>query len=386
MKILYITNGDDKYGGAQCLMELMEHIQKYRDVEVVLLNPAKNNLNSWCSERRIENYSVKYCEQMYSKHNKGIIFLIKYFSYFVKYFFLNPIAIRKIERIIDIKSFDIIHTNTSTIDIGMILAKRNKIKHVWHLREFGEEDMNFIPFRRKCYKRMDQAGGSFIAISDIIRNSWIKKGISEKRITRIYDGVKAEKIIYNKKVFSSDTIKIIFAGSIIKFKDQEQLIRALSLMSNEERKSFKVDFWGNGKPEYVKKLQNMIHKYNLESTIRFKGYTDNLYQKLLDYDVGINCSYSEAFGRVTVEYMIAGLLTIASDTGANSELIEDGETGILFRKDMDSSLSIKLRWIKENRDKCKNITNYGKRYAIENYAIEKNIEYFYEFYKMLIKN
>ena len=384
MKVLYITNKDDKYGGAQCLMELMDSIREYDDIEVVLLNPEKNNFNSWCSERKIENYSIKYCGQMYCKHNGGIVFLIKYLSYFFRYFFLNPFAIRKIERTIDIKSFNLIHTNTSTVDIGMILAKRNGIKHVWHLREFGKEDMHFIPFRPDCYERMNRDGGNFIAISEVIKKAWIKKGINEEKITRLYDGVKANSISRNEKPFDQDKIKIAFCGSITSFKDQEQLIRAFRLLSDEDKKSFKVDFWGTGNPEYMKHLQDLIDQNHMESIFTFKGYSNNLYQELSHYDIGMNCSHSEAFGRVTAEYMLAGLLTVASNTGANVELIQHEKTGLIFKKSNDQSLTSLLHWIRKNRNICKHIAYKGFEKAKQDYSIERNLDGFKKYYQVIV--
>lgn len=384
MNVLYITNKDDKYGGAQCLMELMDSIREYDDIEVVLLNPEKNNFNSWCSERNIENYSIKYCGQMYCKHNGGIVFLVKYLTYFFRYFFLNPFAIRKIEKTIDIKSFDLIHTNTSTIDIGMVLAKRNGIKHVWHLREFGKEDMHFIPFRTDCYARMDRDGGNFIAISEVIKKAWIKKGINEEKITRLYDGVKADSISRNEEPFNEDKIKIAFCGSITSFKDQAQLIRAFCLLPYEDKRAFKVDFWGNGNPEYMKHLQDLIEQNHMESIFTFKGYSNNLYRELSHYDIGMNCSHSEAFGRVTAEYMLAGLLTVASDTGANVELIEHEKTGLIFKKSDDKSLAFLLHWIRKNKNICKHIAYKGFEKAKKDYSIERNLDGFKKYYQFIV--
>lgn len=384
LKILYITNNDDKYGGAQCLMELMEYIRKYDNVEVVLLNPKRNGFNSWCTDRGIENYSIEYCDQMYCKHNIGVVFAMKYLVHMFRYFVINPTSVKKIERTLDIQSFDIIHSNTSTLDIGMMLAKRNGIKHVWHLREFGKEDMHFIPFRRKCYKRMNNDGGYFIAISDVVMNAWEKKGINRSKILKLYDGVKANCITSNDNLFDGKQIKIAFCGSITCFKDQEQLIRAFCLLSDSERDKFKVDFWGNGDIKYIKHLKNLIIINHLEHIFSFKGYSNNMYNELMHYDIGINCSHSEAFGRVTVEYMLAGLLTVASDTGANVELIQQGKTGIVFKKNEDIDLANQLRWILNNKDRCVIIARQGTVYAKQHFSIEDNVKSFYDFYSELL--
>ena len=385
MRILYITNRDDSYGGAQCLMELMENICKYDDVEVVFLNTRHNKFNKWCTERGIENYSVDYVGQMYSKHDTGIKFLAKYISYFLRYYFMNPFAIRKIEKTLDIKSFDYIHSNTAMIDVGMQLSRRNHVKHIYHLREFGKEDMNFIPFRSNCYKVMNKYGGRFIAISDVIKNSWIQKGISSRKITRIYDGIKASQFPGRESVFEGERVKVAFCGSITPFKDQEQLINAFVQMPKAERSGFIVDIWGAGKQSYVDGLKRKVKEKGLDDVIRFRGYSSNLYHELYNYDVGLNCSNSEAFGRVTAEYMMAGLLVLASDTGANTELVQDGLTGILYQKSDTNFLVDKLLWIKSNRKQCKAIASNGCVYAKDNYSIEVNTVKFYEYYRTLME-
>ena len=124
----------------------------------------------------------------------------------------------------------------------------------------------------------------------------------------------------------------------------------------------------------------------MKSIFTFKGYSNNLYQELSHYDIGMNCSHSEAFGRVTAEYMLAGLLTVASDTGANVELIQHEKTGLIFKKSDDQSLKKCLSWILKNKSKCVELAENGAIFARKNYAIEKNIEQFYTFYEDVLKN
>ena len=53
----------------------------------------------------------------------------------------------------------------------------------------------------------------------------------------------------------------------------------------------------------------------------------------------------EAFGRVTVEAMLSGRPVLASDTGANSELVQDNITGWLFNSGDAKSLAGKMEEI-----------------------------------------
>ena len=50
-------------------------------------------------------------------------------------------------------------------------------------------------------------------------------------------------------------------------------------------------------------------------------------------DIALVASCSEAFGRVTVEAMLAGMLVIGADVAGTSELICDGVNGILYEDD-----------------------------------------------------
>ena len=59
-------------------------------------------------------------------------------------------------------------------------------------------------------------------------------------------------------------------------------------------------------------------------------------------DIICVCSYGEAFGLTTIEAMLSGALVVASDSGANSELIQDKINGLLFKCDDCLELSDKL--------------------------------------------
>jgi glycosyltransferase involved in cell wall biosynthesis len=47
-------------------------------------------------------------------------------------------------------------------------------------------------------------------------------------------------------------------------------------------------------------------------------------------DIGLTCSKSEALGRVTVENMLSSLLVVGADTCGTTEIIRDGENGLLY--------------------------------------------------------
>ncbi|EFD3747848.1 glycosyltransferase family 4 protein, partial [Escherichia coli] len=71
----------------------------------------------------------------------------------------------------------------------------------------------------------------------------------------------------------------------------------------------------------------------------------DLDQIRLDNDVCLIPSLSEAFGRVTIESMAAGMIVVASDSGASKEIINDGINGFLFSSGSVSDLTSVLKKI-----------------------------------------
>ena len=106
----------------------------------------------------------------------------------------------------------------------------------------------------------------------------------------------------------------------------------------------------------------------------FNGYCENnkLRNLLTKYDVGVMCSKSEGFGLVTVEYMLAGLCVIASNTGANLELISCGETGFLYPLGNIEKLKSIILHIYNNRENAKIIAKNAHKNAELMYTMKKS--------------
>ena len=77
------------------------------------------------------------------------------------------------------------------------------------------------------------------------------------------------------------------------------------------------------------------------------------------------CSKYEAFGRVTVEAMMAGCLVIGANSGGTIELIEDGSTGVLFESGDYVDLVNKMIYVIENKNNAKKIAKNGRNVALQ---------------------
>ena len=64
--------------------------------------------------------------------------------------------------------------------------------------------------------------------------------------------------------------------------------------------------------------------------------------------IGIVSSEYEAFGRVTIEYMLNGMIPIVSRSGANIEIVCDGVNGYLFELNDSKQLAQKIVMVIDN--------------------------------------
>lgn len=277
--------------------------------------------------------------------------------------------------------FDLIHANSSLVFWGYYLKRMLKIPLVWHLREFGDLDypLTFIggnKYSKHCYENAD----ALIAISKTIYRYYCK--IAPNGSYRlIYNGVDETKI--PSKISANKLIrplKLCIVGGITEGKNHRDLIEAVAMMP---KGSVNVDIIGGGDSALQRELETLAEKYGISETICFCGQDDDICAKLSKYDVGIVTSVNEAFGRIIIEYMFAGLAVVASDAGACPELIVDGFDGLLYEVGNPSSLVNCLMRLVNDQKLLEELAKQGHNKAINQFTAKKNAINVYNLYKEL---
>ncbi len=384
MKVLFISAGDYKYGAPKSMLELMVTLRSLYNVEPVLLTKKHSPMNDRCDELGIENHSFWYRDIMAGSAYKNP--LLNIMKHCVKYalYLYGAVTMHAVAGCgIRFEEIDLIHTNLNRNDIGCFISHKYQIPHILHLREHGKEDYQVRIYKPKISRYMNDNTNAFVAISASVKQAWIKKGLSADKIKVIYNGL-ADGGYTDHRIRNDHMTRIVMTGHIQPTKGQEQLIRALGQLDEDSLKRLHVDLWGEAYSDYKAHLLRLIKKYDLENIVDFCGYCDDVPHKLSEYDIGIVCSRAEGFGRVTVEYMLAGLAVIASDTGANPEIIRDGETGLLYSYGSEKHLA---KQIKAYLDNPGLIAAHGRRAAEtarEQYSITKCAENIYQLYEEVI--
>lgn len=389
MRILFISTGDAKYGAPKSMLKLMELLIHTYKCECVLLTKKHNALNDWCNDHNIENYCCFYRDIMAGdSYDKWYLNSIKHCLKYTLYL-IGGITEKHINKLpIDFSKVDIIHSNTNRVDIGAYLSRKHNIPHVWHLREMDEGTKNMHYYIPKWNNYMNTNAEVFIAITEAVKKSWCAHGLDPDKVKVIYNGIATETIKHvNHQLFSGEDsrIKIVSVGRIERGKGQEDLIRALCALPEELQIRFQVDFYGDAYWDYKKYLDDIIRKNSCKVLIHYYGYCNDIGDKLQYYDIGIMCSPAEAFGRTTVEYMMAGLLTIATDSGANPELIRPRIDGILYEQGNSNALKEVLEDILANQDSFYLLAENGYIRAKQLFQANVNAEKIFHLYKNIME-
>lgn len=365
--------GGANHSMLQLILELRE---KYNINPIILINNdgSLHGLQDKCREHNIQYIHSKF---FWFKGKKSIKTYIKYI---LNYIFFYPIIFNKLKGI----KIDIVHSNGSVIDIGAWVSLIKKTKHVWHLREFGDLDFSLYPvfgkiWERKIYKNAD----CFIAISKAIKEAF-SNVIPRNKIILIYNGVSLNN--YNRDAYHHNSVlQFVMVGRIEEPKNQLEAIMALSLLVKQGYKAY-INFIGSPNKDYMIKLKSYIKENLLDEYVKFWGVRNDVPQILSKMDVGLMLSRCEAFGRVTVEYMLQNLAVIVSNTGANKEIVSDGDTGYVYQFRNIEDLAEKMKIYIEHKETMIEIANKGKLHAINNFNSNQNSDSIYNVYKSLMLN
>ena len=141
---------------------------------------------------------------------------------------------------------------------------------------------------------------------------------------------------------NKETGRIISVGRLHSVKRFDRLIESFSLISSKYP-SWHIDIFGGGNEK--EELMMLIEKKGLKSKITIHDPTDDIYQEYQRSQFLVMSSDYEGFSLVIIEAMACGIPTVSTDCPFGpSEIISDGETGLLSKMDAQD-LADKMEWM-----------------------------------------
>ena len=391
MNVLLICGNDHYYGSAKAAINLLKYANEHcEDVRYIVLTQTKGAINDLCDGMGIEHYVTGHAYACVAPEGGRLRNTVKHLAKKALVTAKNTRAVSRIEKLVDLNTIDVIHTNIDRDIIGCTLEQKYAIPHVMHLREFATGHYNVEPLYEGQYDEYNKLVDRYIAISKAVGQNWQEIGLDADKIKVVYDGIDVERVQQRKGTAveaaageaaqepaapQARKLRLVMCGDVSSLKGQDQAIRALALIKDASvRKNITLDVFGEVHSEkaYMGDMQRIIEGAGLTGNVVFRGYSSQLATLLKEYDCGIICTRREGFGLATAEFMAAGLAVIASDTGANSELIEDGVSGLIYHYQDVADLSAKIETLYKDPAKLDSYGRGARRTVEEKFTIEAN--------------
>lgn len=239
----------------------------------------------------------------------------------------------------------VIHHPAPLIWIAVLIVQMKNIKLFVYAHNNYLEIVEQKKWKRIIYNALLEKCNRIIAISDSVKKSFLKENpIKKEKIFVVYNGIEISAYQSEPKVKDDGVIRLIYVGRLIREKGVQVLIEALSELEN--KRDFRLDIIGDG--NYRKPLEELVHKLDLGSIVRFEGIQRNVHKYLSNSDVFIHPAiWEEGFGITIIEAMSAGLICVAFRKGAIPEIIEDNVSGFIINDCSSKGLAAALDEIRK---------------------------------------
>jgi len=374
IKILYVSHSSQIGGAEICLLNLLRGLDRSTFCPIVVF-PSEGPLKDKITDLSIKTYITSL--EWWVEPECGLSFQADNLS----------VRIRKLAAIIDREKPSIIHTNTSVIWEGAIVAKLKNIPHVWHIHEFLQGHPSLKPLipLPLLYHLVELLSDKVVTVSLAVKTE-LSDYISLESLVTIYNGIDIPILTPSEveSVVSENDFTAVIVGQISKCKGHDTLLDAISLVKGKMRSS-KFLVIGQGSDMAVSALLSNVERLNILEHVFYLGYRSDAARIIAQADVLILPSHREAFPTVILEAMALGKPVIATDCGGPSEMVIDGETGYVIPVNDPLSLSETILDAYLNRDKLKEMGGKGQRRFKDNFRLEEHVVHFEELYRQVLE-
>ncbi len=285
----------------------------------------------------------------------------------------------------------LLHTHLPRADIAAALIHRLtrsptflcSVHGIYRHRWFGPWA---APLLRQAYQEAD----GVIAISAAVKN-WLGQdlGVSADKVTVVHYGIELERFAYaamDLRAAGGQGQPIVGSiGRLEAGKGFDCLIQAMPLVQRHMPHAVLL-IAGHDPSGYGKTLQALIDALELNGRVRLVGFQSDVPSFLYALDVFAFASRSEGFGQVVIEAMAAGKPVVASNIPPLTEIIVDGETGLLVAPDDPKAFGNAIVWLLTHPAEARQMGRRGQERVRSQFSAERMSAETLLLYKELLRS
>lgn len=231
-----------------------------------------------------------------------------------------------LEQVIARVSPDVIHTNCDMSPLVVSRVRRAQACWIAHVRD----RVRFWSHPRvaRALRSADTVVASSRHLADWLAGHGVDavvvpNPVAAGALSRPIEDAERQRIRAQLEIPPS-TLAVAIIGRL----DAQKGTRLLpAIVRGVERATFLLA--GRAEPGVQAAIERELRSAGVAGRVRFLGYRTDVEQWLPALDALVLPSTGEAFGRVVVEGMLAGLPVVVADDGGARELVRDGQSGFL---------------------------------------------------------
>lgn len=287
---------------------------------------------------------------------------------------------------------DVVHTFFPVANIlGVMAARIAGVRTIIASRRDYGEWMN------RRYLFMTRFANLFV--TRILTNSNQVKRLTElvervpgDRINVIYNGIDMDS--FNRVAPAHDLKRALqipegnkVVGLIANYRPMKRQQTFVQAAYEIAQKRDDIDFLFVGEDaapgEPKKAIQQLVTSLGIAHRVHFAHADGNIRDFLSILDVGVNCSEGEGLSNAIMEYMVAEVPCVVSNSGGNPDLITDDVNGYTFPLGDHAALARKILRIIDDETVRRRFTQNSNEKVRNEMSLETMIGRFTEFYQSL---
>ena len=288
---------------------------------------------------------------------------------------------------------DILHTHDFYTNVfgmaggalGRLPVRIASMRETAGMRSAGQKQL-----QRVAYSFAHQ----IVVNSNAVREKLIADGTGAEKVTVVYNGLDAQRLITSLSRPESlallglpaDEVSPRRFVSIVANMRHEVKDYPMFLRSAKRVKDAVPDaaFLLAGEGELSDSLRLLAVELGVQDSTFFLGRCESLAELLNISEVCVLSSKAEGFSNSILEYMAAARPVVVTDVGGAREVVTEGETGYLVTSGDDAAMAERLISLLRDPERARLMGSNGKRVVTEKFSCEAQLARTEELYDRLL--
>jgi glycosyltransferase involved in cell wall biosynthesis len=243
---------------------------------------------------------------------------------------------------------------------------------------FTRSDLRITPLRRRVYQLIARSSQHWICVSNYNRAILARAfGVPTRRMAVVRNGTavrpvaaEAGNAIRRELDIAPDATLVLTTSRLGEQKDHRVIIEALPrLVALDSGLTFA---WAGDGP-LRDELAAAVRDTGLENHVRILGRRGDVPELLAAADLFLMPSRDEGMPFALAEAMYAGVPVLVSDAGALTEIIQNGENGVVFTCSDPSDLVRAMEWAVTHREQLLAMAKCAREQALREFTVDRMI-------------